>query len=119
LPSGRNSHLLQYLGVNRVIARSEFEEPVLTLEKQLWAGKTDTIGSNILAKVIAQINCNFAMVACGSANGFYLPRTVMPFILRGAKLLGIDSIYCHYGKDVEACQRLTALLLGELYQQTC
>jgi len=114
-----NSKLLQQLGASRIVARSEFEEPARTLETQLWAGAIDTVGSNMLAKVIAQMNYNGAIAACGLAGGFDLPTTVMPFILRGVKLIGIDSVYCEYDKRVAAWRHLTSLLPESFYQQAC
>ena len=114
-----NSQLLTDLGASRIINRSELEEPARALEKQLWAGAIDTVGSNMLAKVIAQMNYNGAVAACGLAGGFDLPTTVMPFILRGVKLLGIDSVYCPYEKRVAAWQRLASLLPTSYYQQVC
>tara|TARA_R110001583_G_scaffold42029_2_gene133617 strand:+ start:20790 stop:21770 length:981 start_codon:yes stop_codon:yes gene_type:complete len=114
-----NSELLKKLGATRIIERSEFDEPARPLEKQFWAGAIDTVGSNMLAKVIAQMNYNGAVAACGLAGGFDLTTTVMPFILRGVKLLGIDSVYCEYDKRVAAWDRLTELLPESFYEQAC
>ena len=63
-----NAELLKSLGASRVIGRSEFEEPARALEKQLWAGAVDTAGSNILAKVIAQIDYDGAVAACAGGH---------------------------------------------------
>ncbi|WP_413701017.1 MDR family oxidoreductase [Psychromonas sp. KJ10-10] len=114
-----NGDLLKELGASRVIARSELEEPARPLEKQLWAGAIDTVGSKMLAKVLAQMDYDGAVVACGLAGGFDLPTTVMPFILRGVKLLGVDSVSCAYEKRVKAWQRLVELLPESFYQQAC
>lgn len=114
-----NEQLLKDLGASRVIARSELEEPARPLEKQLWAGAIDTAGSKILAKVIAQIDYDGAVAACGLAAGFDLPTTVMPFILRGVKLLGVDSVSCPYEKRVAAWNRLIELLPASYYEQAC
>ncbi|MCP4324321.1 MAG: oxidoreductase [Psychromonas sp.] len=114
-----NSQLLKNIGATRIVERSELEEPARALEKQLWAGAIDTVGSKVLAKVIAQMNYNGAVVACGLAGGFDLSTTVMPFILRGVKLLGIDSVSCEYDKRIEAWKKLATLLPSSFYQQAC
>ncbi|MCG6200651.1 MDR family oxidoreductase [Psychromonas antarctica] len=114
-----NGQLLTQLGASRIIARSELQVPARALEKQLWAGAIDTVGSNVLAKVLAQMDYNGAVAACGLAGGFDLPTTVMPFILRGVKLLGVDSVSCAYEKRINAWQRLVELLPESFYQQAC
>ncbi|MCW8996035.1 MAG: oxidoreductase, partial [Psychromonas sp.] len=68
-----NSELLKQLGATRIIDRSELQEPARPLEKQLWAGAVDTVGSKVLAKVLAQMDYNGAVAACGLAGGFDLP----------------------------------------------
>ena len=73
----------------------------------------------ILAKVLAQMDYNGAVAACGLAGGFDLPTTVMPFILRGVKLLGIDSVSCPYEKRVKAWKRLVEVLPADFYEQAC
>ncbi|PKG40218.1 acrylyl-CoA reductase (NADPH) [Psychromonas sp. Urea-02u-13] len=115
----QNSELLTQLGASRIIAREELQEPARALEKQLWAGAIDTVGSKILAKVLAQMDYNGAVAACGLAGGFDLPTTVMPFILRGVKLLGIDSVSCAYDKRVQAWNRLVEILPVSFYDQAC
>ena len=117
--SGRpeNTGLLKSLGADRVIARAELEEPAQPLEKQLWAGCVDTVGSKMLAKVLAQVDYEGAVAACGLAGGFDLPTTVMPFILRGVKLLGVDSVMCPPAKRQKAWERLAELLPETTYNQ--
>lgn len=115
----QNGTLLTELGASRIIDRSEFEEPARALEKQLWAGAVDTVGSKVLAKVLAQMDYNGAVAACGLAGGFDLPTTVMPFILRNVSLLGIDSVSCPSAKRIKAWQRLSELLPDSYYQQAC
>ncbi|CCN33344.1 Putative quinone oxidoreductase yhdH [Vibrio nigripulchritudo SO65] len=120
--SGRveeNGPLLEKLGAARVIERSEFEEPARPLEKQIWAGAIDTVGSKMLAKVLAQMDYNSTVAACGLAGGFDLPATVMPFILRNVRLQGVDSVYCPYEKRVAAWEKLTELLPESYYEQAC
>lgn len=114
-----NGELLKQLGASRVIPRSELEEPIRPLDKQLWAGAVDTAGSKILAKVLTQISYDGAVAACGLANGFDLPTTVMPFILRGVKLLGVDSVSCPYARRMAAWKRVAEILPASYYQQAC
>ena len=112
-----NSALLTQLGATQIIDRAAFAEKAAPLEKQVWAGAIDTVGSNMLAKVLAQMNYNGAVAACGLAGGFDLPTTVMPFILRGVKLLGVDSVSCAYEKRVQAWEALAKLLPTSYYEE--
>lgn len=114
-----NGPLLKQLGATTIIERSVFEEPARPLDKQLWAGAIDTVGSKILAKVLSQISYNGAVAICGLAGGFDLPTTVMPFILRNVRLQGIDSVMCPFEKRQQAWQRLTELLPASYFEQAC
>ena len=115
--SGReqNSDWLKSIGADRIIARSELLEPAKPLEKQQWAGCIDTVGSNVLAKVLTQMNYTGAVAACGLAGGFDLPTTVMPFILRGVKLLGVDSVMSPFERRSQAWSRIAELLPDTFY----
>lgn len=118
--SGRveqNSELLLSLGAVEVIDRSEFEQDSRPLEKQRWAGIVDTVGNKVLATALAQMNYGGAAAICGLAGGFALPTTVMPFILRGVSLLGIDSVSCPFEKRKAAWERVIELLPDSYYQQ--
>jgi acrylyl-CoA reductase (NADPH) len=114
-----NGELLKSLGACRVIDREELAQPTKPLEKQLWAGAVDTVGSQVLAKVLSQIDYDGAVAACGLAGGFDLPTTVMPFILRNVKLLGIDSVNCPREKRQKAWERLAELLPTSYFEQAC
>ncbi|WP_299729165.1 MDR family oxidoreductase [uncultured Endozoicomonas sp.] len=115
--SGReqNNEWLKSIGADRVIPRDDLLEPAKPLEKQLWAGCIDTVGSKVLAKVLAQIDYDGAVAACGLAGGFDLPTTVMPFILRGVKLLGVDSVMCPFERRTQAWSRVAELLPETFY----
>ena len=106
----QNGPLLEKLGAKRVIERTEFEQPARPLEKQLWAGAIDTVGSKVLAKVLSQMDYNSAVAVCGLAGGFDLPTSVMPFILRNVRLQGVDSVMCPTEKRIEAWNKLVTLL---------
>lgn len=91
--SGTHDHL-RSLGATTIVDRAELETPGRPLDKQRWSGAVDTVGSGTLATVLAQTHYRGAVAACGLAGGTDLPTTVMPFILRGVKLLGVDSVMC-------------------------
>ncbi|OXX38006.1 oxidoreductase [Vibrio sp. V09_P4A23P171] len=115
----QNGPLLEKLGASRIIDRSEFEEPARPLEKQIWAGAVDTVGSKMLAKVLAQMDYNSTVAACGLAGGFDLPTTVMPFILRNVRLQGVDSVSCPLEKRMAAWESLAKLLPASYFEQAC
>ncbi|MRI34554.1 oxidoreductase [Endozoicomonas sp. OPT23] len=119
--SGReeNTQLLKDLGAKEVLPRSRFEEPARPLDKQLWAGAIDTAGSKVLAKVLSEMNYEGTVAACGLAAGFDLPTTVMPFILRGVNLQGVDSVMCPLAKRTEAWNRVVKLLPESYYEAAC
>lgn len=80
------------LGASRVIDRAELSEKGRPLDKEKWAAVIDAVGSHTLANAIAQTKYGGTVAACGLAQGPDLPATVMPFILRGVTLRGIDSV---------------------------
>jgi acrylyl-CoA reductase (NADPH) len=84
---------LQGLGAQRIVARAELAAPGKPLQKEVWAGVVDTVGSHTLANACAQARFNGAVAACGLAQGGDFPTTVMPFILRGVALYGINSVF--------------------------
>jgi len=83
---------LRKLGATSVIDRAELAAPGKPLQKERWAGVVDAVGSHTLANACAQVRYGGAVAACGLAQGIDLPATVMPFILRGVALLGVDSV---------------------------
>ena len=99
---------LKGLGASEIIDRNELSEAGRPLGKERWAGGVDAVGSHTLANVIAQTKYGGAVAACGLAQGFDLPSTVMPFILRGVSLLGVDSVQAPLSLREEAWSRLAA-----------
>jgi acrylyl-CoA reductase (NADPH) len=97
---------LRSLGASAVIDRNEFSTPVKPLAKMRWAGAVDSVGSITLANILSQTKYAGTVAACGLAQGSDLPSTVLPFILRGVKLIGIDSVHCPRPKRIEAWGRL-------------
>ncbi len=82
---------LKSLGAKNIIDRKEFEGESKLLEKGLWDGVVDTVGGTALTKIFAQTKPGGIVAACGNAGGIKINTTVMPFIIRGVKLWGIDS----------------------------
>jgi|TARA_B100001758_G_C18409334_1_gene614449 acrylyl-CoA reductase (NADPH) len=82
---------LKNLGAKNIIDRKEFEGESKLLEKGMWDGVVDTVGGSALTKIFAQTKPNGIVAACGNAGGIKINTTVMPFIIRGVKLWGIDS----------------------------
>ncbi|QCT18700.1 oxidoreductase [Jejubacter calystegiae] len=117
--SGRETthDYLRSLGAQRILARAEFGSG-RPLEKQLWAGAIDTVGGEVLAKVLSQIHYGGCVAACGLAGGFTLPTTVMPFILRNVRLQGVDSVMTPPARRYEAWQRLARDLPSSFYAQS-
>ena len=87
-----SSEMLKKLGAKNIINRSDFEGEPKLLGKAIWDGVVDTVGGNILAHAISQTKHSGIVAACGNAGGVKLNTNVMPFILRGVKLWGVDSI---------------------------
>jgi acrylyl-CoA reductase (NADPH) len=100
---------LMNLGATAVIDRSSFAEPAKRpLEGERWAGCIDAVGGNTLARVLAQTRYSGSVAAVGLAGGSKLEHTVIPFLLRGVNLLGIDSVMCPMKRRIEAWTRLRA-----------
>jgi len=97
---------LRSLGAAEVIDRAELSGPGKPLGKERWAAAVDSVGSHTLANALAGLHYGGAVAACGLAGGMDLPGSVAPFILRGAALLGIESVMCPRKLRLEAWQRL-------------
>jgi len=94
------------LGAASVIDRAELGAPGKPLQKERWAGVVDAVGSHTLVNALAQTRYGGIVAACGLAQGHELPGTVMPFILRGVTLAGIDSVMAPLPRRQQAWQRL-------------
>ncbi len=100
---------LRSLGASSVIDRGPFADPATRpLEGERWAACIDSVGGNALARVLAQTRYGGAVAAVGLAGGAKLDTTVIPFLLRGVCLLGIDSVMCPITRRREAWARLQA-----------
>ena len=97
---------LRELGATEVIERAQLSAAGKPLQKERWAGVIDSVGSHTLANACAQLRNGGVAVACGLAQGMDFPATVAPFILRGASLIGVDSVMCRHQRRVQAWQHL-------------
>lgn len=97
---------LEALGATMVMDRAELSAPGKPLQKERWRAVVDAVGSHTLANACAQTRYGGAVAACGLAQGADLPATVMPFILRGVALLGVDSVMAPLTLRNEAWTRL-------------
>lgn len=98
---------LRSLGAKQIVARGEIAETVKRpLETEMWSGCVDAVGGAMLARVLGQMNYGASVAAVGLAGGAALPTTVIPFLLRGVNLLGIDSVMQPYEHRVRAWSRV-------------
>jgi acrylyl-CoA reductase (NADPH) len=98
---------LKGLGASEIVARETLNETVKKpLEKEMWAGCVDAVGGDMLARVLGQMQYGASVAAVGLAGGANLPATVIPFLLRGVNLLGIDSVMQPYEPRLRAWQRV-------------
>jgi len=99
---------LKSIGASKIIPREELDVvPERPLASERWAGVVDAVGGNTLASILPQMKYRGAVAACGLAGGVELNSTVIPFLLRGVKLLGIDSVLCPFEQRKAAWARLT------------
>ncbi|MCA3646837.1 MAG: oxidoreductase [Methylobacterium sp.] len=98
---------LKGLGASRIVPRAELADaPTRPLDKETWAGCIDNVGGTMLARVLSQMKYNGSVAAVGLAGGANLPTTVIPFLLRGVNLLGIDSVMKPYADRIIAWKRI-------------
>jgi len=98
---------LTSLGASKIVARDEINETVKRpLEGETWGGCIDAVGGAMLARVLGQMEYGASVAAVGLAGGAALPATVIPFLLRGVNLLGIDSVMQPYENRLRAWERV-------------
>jgi acrylyl-CoA reductase (NADPH) len=113
------SAYLKSLGATRIVARSDLNEPSKRpLESETWAGCIDAVGGVMLARVLTQTKYGGAVAAVGLAGGAGLQTTVIPFLLRGVNLLGIDSVLLPTEQRLSIWQRLATDLPLEKLMKT-
>jgi acrylyl-CoA reductase (NADPH) len=95
------------LGAAELVDRTSLAtKPSRPLDSERWAGAIDAVGGATLATILTQLRYRASVAACGLAGGSDLPATVIPFLLRGVNLLGIDSVMCPREERIEAWARL-------------
>jgi len=98
---------LRGLGASQIVPREDINETTKRpLEAETWAGCIDAVGGDMLARVLGQMKYGASVAAVGLAGGMGLPTTVIPFLLRGINLLGIDSVMQPYDNRVRAWERI-------------
>ena len=98
---------LKDLGATQIVAREEINETVKRpLESETWGGCVDAVGGHMLARLLGQMTYGASVAAVGLAGGAALPATVIPFLLRGVNLLGIDSVMQPYENRLRAWERV-------------
>ena len=97
---------LKSLGASSIVDRALLASPGKPFQKERWAAVVDAVGSHTLANALAQTRYGGVVAACGLAQGMDLPTTVMPFILRGVTLAGIDSVMAPLARRQRAWDRL-------------
>lgn len=98
---------LRGLGANTLVPRQQLAEAIKRpLESERWAGCIDNVGGEMLARIIGQLKYGCSAAAIGNAGGHQVPASVIPFLLRGVNLLGIDSVNQPYDSRVQAWSRL-------------
>ncbi len=100
---------LKSLGATQIVAREDINETVKRpLESEMWSGCVDAVGGAMLARVLGQMKYGASVSAVGLAGGAALPATVVPFLLRGVNLLGIDSVMQPYDNRLRAWSRIAS-----------
>lgn len=101
---------MRSLGAKATADGPRWVEAPRALETQQWSAAVDTVGSKVLARVLAEMNYNGVVAACGLAGGADLPTTVMPFILRGVRLIGVDSVMLPTAQRIPVWERIVKVL---------
>lgn len=108
---------LYQLGAKEIVDRNELEQPVNPLETQRWAGAIDTVGGKVLAHLLAEMNYGGTVAATGLTGGADLNTTVMPFILRAVKMVGVEVTTCPIPLRKTAWTRLATELPVDVLEQ--
>jgi len=108
---------LKKIGARHIACGEEWTQKPAPLESQKWAGAVDTVGSVVLSRLLAEMKNGGCVAACGLAGGFELNTTVMPFILRGVSLKGVDSSGCPIPRRMAAWDRLVTDISDEALDQ--
>lgn len=109
---------LRRLGASAIVPRQSLADgPAKPLDAERWAGAIDAVGGKTLAALLTQLRYRGAVAACGLAGGHNLETTVIPFLLRGVRLIGVDSVMCPMDERLDAWGRLARDLPLDLLEQ--
>ena len=112
------SDYLKSLGAKNIVNRAEFEKDPRPIDKGLWDGVVDTVGGKILANAIAQTRPNGIISVCGNANSNELNTNLLPFMLRGIKVWGMDSANCSIKRREFIWQEASSLIDFDLLEKS-
>ena len=112
------SDYLKSLGAKNIVNREEFEKDPRPIDKGLWDGVVDTVGGKILANAIAQTRPNGIIAVCGNANSNELNTNLLPFMLRGIKVWGMDSANCSIKRREFIWQEASSLIDFDLLEKS-
>ena len=114
-----NQDYLTSLGISQIIERAEIGEAISRpMESSRWAGCVDSVGGEMLARILGQLHYGASAAAIGNAGGVAVPANIIPFLLRGINLLGIDSVMRPYEDRVRAWQRICDDMPKEILAST-
>ena len=116
ISSKKSNDYLLGLGATKVLSLEEMSAPPRPLEKQRFVGAVDTVGNLVLARILAETFYGGTVTCCGLASGAQLPSTVLPFILRGVRLHGIDSVMCPVERRQQAWNLIAKYIKPELFE---
>lgn len=105
---------LEELGAHDIIDREVLAQEGRPLETQRWGAAVDTVGGKTLAGILRSLSYRGTVAACGLAGGSDFCTSVFPFILRGVKLIGVESVVCPIETRIQAWERLSQLLSGDI-----
>ncbi len=114
-----NDSLLQHLGTMRVLQRGALILTSKRLGEPCWSGVVDTVGGNVLSGLLSQIQYGGTLTTCGLVGGVKVNTTVLPFVQRGIRLLGVETKHCSMVKRQQVWDMLSALVPLEYYQHAC
>ena len=112
-----NQAYLTKLGATEVLGTAQWQTKISPLAAQRWAGVIDVAGGAILAQALSEVHYGGAVAASGLAASVSLETTVLPFILRGVRLQGVDSVMCPQDKRTQAWARLATLCSADAYAE--
>jgi acrylyl-CoA reductase (NADPH) len=117
--TGNRAHddYLYQLGATEIVSRPELEKPCRPLEKQRWSGAIDTVGGKVLSRLLAEMRYGGTVAATGLTGGAELNTTVMPFILRAVKMVGVEVTTCPIPLRKTAWMRLSQELPDSILEQ--